>query len=117
MEYRGKHYAIVQGIDPHLWKWTVTWTKKASFAEQNVGLGNQRAKGGLPLEQRRFAHIVTVEIEQIEGVQHEFLRFATQLILQHGEIRHTIGRGHQDPSDRRRRARGDAGLYHPNWPR
>ena len=23
MEYRGKHYTIVQGIVPDLWKWTV----------------------------------------------------------------------------------------------
>jgi hypothetical protein len=23
MEYRGKSYTIVQGIEPHLWKWKV----------------------------------------------------------------------------------------------
>jgi hypothetical protein len=28
MEYRGKHYTIVQGIDPHSWKWEVHLDQK-----------------------------------------------------------------------------------------
>ena len=28
MEYRGKHYTIVQGIAPNLWKWTVRLDEK-----------------------------------------------------------------------------------------
>jgi hypothetical protein len=28
MEYRGKTYSIVQGIEPHSWKWTVHLDEK-----------------------------------------------------------------------------------------
>jgi hypothetical protein len=28
MEYRGKHYTIVQGIEPNSWKWTVRLDEK-----------------------------------------------------------------------------------------
>jgi hypothetical protein len=27
MEYRGKHFIAVQGIEPYTWKWTVDLTK------------------------------------------------------------------------------------------
>jgi hypothetical protein len=29
MEYRGKHYIIVQGIEPDSWKWTVELEDRA----------------------------------------------------------------------------------------
>jgi hypothetical protein len=28
MEYRGKHYTVVQGIGPHSWKWSVRLDEK-----------------------------------------------------------------------------------------
>jgi hypothetical protein len=28
MEYRSKHYTVVQGIDPHSWKWSVRLDEK-----------------------------------------------------------------------------------------
>jgi hypothetical protein len=65
-------------------------------AEQDVGFGHHGAKRGLPLKQRRFGHIVSVQIKQIERVQHELGRFTPQLILQHREIRDAIGGGSDD---------------------
>jgi hypothetical protein len=28
MEYRGKHFTIVQGVGPNLWKWTIRLDEK-----------------------------------------------------------------------------------------
>jgi hypothetical protein len=30
MQYRGKHYIIVQGIEPGSWKWTVEFDERTS---------------------------------------------------------------------------------------
>jgi hypothetical protein len=30
MEYRGKHYIVVQGIEPESWKWTVELNEHTS---------------------------------------------------------------------------------------
>jgi hypothetical protein len=30
MEYRGKHYTIVQGVGPHSWKWKVQLDEKSA---------------------------------------------------------------------------------------
>jgi hypothetical protein len=44
MEYRGKHYIVVQGIEPDSWKWTVELDERAfkSGESQNPGHGYKR---------------------------------------------------------------------------
>jgi hypothetical protein len=32
MEYRGKTYTIVQGIEPNVWKWTVQLDEKTALS-------------------------------------------------------------------------------------
>ena len=32
MEYRGKSYTVVQGIEPNLWKWTVRLDEKTTIS-------------------------------------------------------------------------------------
>jgi len=38
MEYRGKHYTIVQGVGPHVWKW------KVHLDEKNVQTGEAKSR-------------------------------------------------------------------------
>jgi hypothetical protein len=39
MQYRGKHYIVVQGIEPDSWKWTV------DLDEQTVKSGEAKTRG------------------------------------------------------------------------
>ena len=39
MQYRGKHYIVVQGIEPNSWKWTV------DLDEQTSKSGEARTRG------------------------------------------------------------------------
>jgi hypothetical protein len=39
MQYRGKHYTVVQGIEPNSWKWTV------DLDEQTAKSGEARTRG------------------------------------------------------------------------
>jgi hypothetical protein len=39
MQYRGKHYIVVQGIEPDSWKWTV------DLDEQTSKSGEARTRG------------------------------------------------------------------------
>jgi len=38
MEYRGKHYTIVQGAGPHVWRW------KVNLDEKNVKTGEAKSR-------------------------------------------------------------------------
>src|SRR3569833_3071533 len=67
-----------------------------AFAELDVGPVDQLLEMRLALEQRHLPKVVAIEIEQIEGHQHDLVRAAFQLVLEHGEIGRAIRLRHHD---------------------
>jgi hypothetical protein len=43
MEYRGKNYTIVQGVEPDTWKWAVQLDEnRSNLRGQNAGVGRNQ---------------------------------------------------------------------------
>src|SRR3954469_875909 len=70
--------------------------KCEALAELDVGLADDLLELCLALDQRQFPQVVTIEIKQVEGDQHNPARTAFQLILQNREIRGAVNRWNDD---------------------
>ena len=71
-----------------------------ALAELDVGAVDDLFQVRLALDQRQLPQIVAVEVEQIEGDQHDLGRLALQFVLQDREVGRAV-LGRHDQSRRR----------------
>jgi hypothetical protein len=62
-----------------------------ALAELDRRFGDQLLQVGLARDQRKFSHVVAVEMERVEGDHHDPGRLALQLVLRHREVGGAVG--------------------------